>query len=103
MSLYICIRYWDIQGTAGVHLHFTEQTIGLSRILSFGECEIRSCANVAIESDTVDEPVEVFDLTLERTTDLSPRISLQPVDAIVLIFSDEGKAVFVAEECSQCA
>lgn len=71
---------------------FTEQTIGLSRILSFGACVMRSCVSVAIESDTVDEAEEVFDITLERTPGLSERISLQPVDAIVVIFSDEGEA-----------
>lgn len=69
---------------------FTEQTIGLSRILNFGACVMRSCVSVAIESDTVDEPVEVFDITLERTPGLSERIRLQPVDTIVIIFQGEA-------------
>ena len=62
--------------------------IEVSRILRFAACEARHCVNVTIVSDLVDEPVEEFDVTLERTIGLDPRISLQPVDARVVINDD---------------
>ena len=62
--------------------------IGVSRVLSFAACETRQCLNITIVSDLVDEPVEEFDVTLERTTGLDTRISLAPVDARVIINDD---------------
>ena len=50
--------------------------------------------NVTIVSGLVDEPVEEFDVTLERTIGLDPRISLDPVDARVIIHNDEGNLEF---------
>ena len=44
--------------------------------------------NIVILSDMVDEPVKEFDITLERTTGLDPRISLQPVNARIIINDD---------------
>ena len=68
---------------------------GLSMILSFAACETRQCVNIAIVNDSVNEPVEEFDVTLERTIGLDSRISLQPVDARVIIHDDdEGKLAF---------
>ena len=64
--------------------------IEVSRMLSFAACETRQCVNVTILSDLMDEPVEEFDVTLERTTGLDSRISLRPVDARVVIHNDEG-------------
>ena len=63
-------------------------------MLSFAACETRQCVNMDILSDLVDEPVEEFDITLERTTGLDHRISLRPVDARVIIDSDEGNLEF---------
>ena len=65
--------------------------IQFSRILSFAACETRQCVNTTIVDDLVDEPVEEFDVTLERTLQLESRISLHPVDALVIINDDEGK------------
>ena len=62
--------------------------IEVSRILRFAACEARQCVNVTIVSDTVDEPVEEFDITLERTIGLDSRIRLAPVDASVIINDD---------------
>ena len=67
--------------------------IGLSMILSFPSCETKQCLNIVIVIDLVDEPVEKFDVTLERTTGLDPRISLQPVDARIII-DDDCKSAF---------
>ena len=54
-------------------------------MLGFAACEARKCVNVTIVSDLVDEPVEEFDVTLERTTGLDSRISLRPVDARIIV------------------
>ena len=67
--------------------------IGLSMILSFTACETRQCVNVTIVSDLVNEPVEEFDVTLERTIGLDTRISLQPVGARVVIHNNEGESL----------
>ena len=62
--------------------------IEVSRILRFAACEARQCLNVTIVSDLMDEPVEEFDITLERTIGLDTRIRLAPVDASVIINDD---------------
>ena len=64
--------------------------IGLSRILNFAACNTRQCVNVSIVNNLVNEAVEEFDITLRETAGLDSRISLQPVDARVVIHDDEG-------------
>ena len=64
--------------------------IGLSSILNFAACETRQCVNVTIVDDTVNELVEEFDITLERTLGLNTRISLDPVDARVVINDEKS-------------
>ena len=66
--------------------------IGLSMDLSFAACETRQCVNIIIVDDSVEEQVEEFDVTLEKTIGLNSRISLGPVDARVLIHDDDGKS-----------
>ena len=68
--------------------------IGLSRILTFPACKTRQCVNITIVDDLVDESVEEFDVTLERTIGLDTRITLDPVDARVLIYDNDGKSAF---------
>ena len=66
--------------------------IAFSMDLSFAACETRQCVNITIVDDSVEEPVEEFDVTLERTMGLNPRIRLRPVDARVVIHDDDGKS-----------
>ena len=63
----------------------------LNVILMFDECERRRCVNVNITQDLVDEPDEFFTFHLNRTTDLSPRIELNPVDRTIEIAGDNGE------------
>jgi hypothetical protein len=49
----------------------------LNSTLSFDACQTRRCVNVTIVDDLVDEPLEYFNFTLERTPDLDTRISLK--------------------------
>ena len=62
----------------------------IDTILMFAACQMRSCVDVSIENDTVLENVESFDVTLERTSDLDSRITLDPVDGVVEINDNDG-------------
>ena len=53
--------------------------------LQVAACETRQCMNVTIVDDFVDEPIESFSVTLERTPGLDVRITLDPVDVIYSI------------------
>ena len=72
---------------------------GISNILSFAACEIRRCVNVTIVDDLVDEPLEFFDYTLERTPGLDPRIELNPVDGRVEIIDNDGMFFTLVNMC----
>ena len=67
--------------------------IGVSSILNFAACETRQCVDLTIVDDEPNEPVEEFDITLERTMDLDTRISLL-VDARVAIYDEKSKSPF---------
>ena len=59
----------------------------------WGMCERRHYVNVTIENDDVLEDTESFDVTLERTTGLDSRITLDPVDGKIEITDNDGKFV----------
>ena len=65
----------------------------MSSILMFDACDIRRCVDIIIVSDTDDDPDEMFGITLERTPSLNDRITLDPVDGVVIIIDidDDGK------------
>ena len=64
----------------------------LSETLMFGACETRSCINVTIVGDLVDEPEEFFHVSLTRTTGLDNRITLNPVEGRIVIIDNDGKS-----------
>ena len=59
--------------------------------LKFDQCERRRCLNVCITQVLVDEPDEFFTFHLNRTTDLSPRITLNPMEGRNEIVDDDGE------------
>ena len=63
----------------------------LSSILSFAACETQRCVNVTIVDDLMVEPDTIFDYTLERTSGLDMRISLDPIDGQIKITDNDGK------------
>ena len=63
----------------------------MSTILTFAACDTRRCVDVSIINDAVDEPDEMFGITLERTPGLNDRITLDPVDGVVIIIDDDGR------------
>ena len=69
----------------------------LNSTLSFDACQNRSCINVTIVDDLVDEPLEYFDFTLERTPDLDTRISLNPVDGRIAMIDNDGNYLICNE------
>ena len=66
----------------------------LNTVLSFAACETRRCVNVTIVDDLVDEPLESFDYTLERTPGLDMRIRLDPVAGVVQINDNDGNIIY---------
>ena len=62
----------------------------LSIVLMFDSCQVRSCADISIVNDTILENDESFDVTLSRTIGLDNRITLDPVDAVVVITDNDG-------------
>ena len=63
----------------------------MSSIVMFDACDIRCRVDITIVSDTDNEPDEMFAITLERTPGLNDRITLDPVDGMVIITDDDGK------------
>ena len=62
----------------------------VTTILMFDACQMRSCVNVTIRNDVILENVESFNITLERTSDLDSRITLDPVNGVVEIIDNDG-------------
>ena len=72
--------------------------LGQNNTLSFAACETKRCVNVAIVDDLLNEPIEFFDYTLERTPNLDTRISLTPVDGrLEIIDNNDGKCSMLHE------
>ena len=63
---------------------------GISAIVFFAACQRKSCILVNITDDEILENIESFNFTLERTSELDSRISLEPVDGVVYINDDDG-------------
>ena len=57
----------------------------MSTILTFAACDTRRCVDVPIMNDADNELDEIFGITLERTPGLNDRITLDPVDGVVII------------------
>ena len=66
--------------------------VALSEVLMFGACQTRSCTNVTIVDDLVDEEEEFFRVSLTRTTGLDSRITLNPVEGRIVIIGNDGKS-----------
>ena len=63
----------------------------VSTLLEFAVCETQSCANITIEDDLVLEMEERFDISLNRTTDLDPRITLNPTLGQIVIIDNDSE------------
>ena len=57
--------------------------------LMFEKCMRRKCVNVTIVDNQMNETNETFTFHLNRTTDLSPRIILDPVDGESYLIDDD--------------
>ena len=67
--------------------------------LMFEECMRRKCVNVTIVDNQIKEPNETFTFHLNRTTDLSPRIILDPVDGKSYLIDDgDGKFCIIEHQ-----
>ena len=55
----------------------------------FDSCDTRQCTKITIMNDSLVESIESFFVTLERTSELDPRITLdQAVGEIVITATD---------------
>ena len=63
----------------------------MDTILRFSACDRKNCVKVFIVNDIILENDESFDLTLERTTGLDSRITLNPVNGVVEITDNDGR------------
>ena len=57
----------------------------IDEILRFSACQRKQCVRIPILEDSVPEGVKYFNVTLERTPGLDPRITLNPVDGLICI------------------
>ena len=65
---------------------------GITEVLMFAACATRECRTIAIIEDDTAEDIETFNVTLTKTTSgLDPRITLEPVDAVVEIIDASSK------------
>ena len=62
----------------------------VSTLLMFDKCEMQRCTDITIINSAEIENVESFNVTLLRTTDLEPRITLDPVDGEIEIIDGDG-------------
>ena len=63
--------------------------VALDVNLMFEKCMRRKCVNVTIVEDQMKESNETFTFHLNRTTELSPRIILHPVNGESYIIDDD--------------
>ena len=63
----------------------------LSTTLMFAACETRQCVDVTIVDGMIVESIETFAVTLERTSDLDSRITLNPVDEEIKTIDNDCK------------
>ena len=57
--------------------------------LMFEKCMRRKCVNVTVMDNNMNEPNETFAFHLNRTTDLSPCIKLDPVNGKSYLIDDD--------------
>ena len=62
--------------------------------LIFAACEIQQCVAVTIVDDVVDEPNEVFHVSLEGTPGMDSRITLDPMEGKIEIHDNDGMNLY---------
>ena len=62
--------------------------------LMFDICEPQQCTDITIINDTVPESIESFFINLQRTPDLDPRITLDPMIGEIEITNNNGLWIF---------
>ena len=67
----------------------------VSALLIFNSCESRHCIDILITNDEVLEDTESFSVTLVKTADLDPRITLDPVTGETKITDNDGTVICI--------
>ena len=63
---------------------------GVSTLLTFDSCETRRCTNITIINDVFKEDTESFFVSLERSSELDPRITMDPAVGVIEITFNDG-------------
>lgn len=75
-------------------MFYTESTLDYINITSyvmvFGACNNVTCMNITIIDDYLDEPSESFNITLERSANLTEKITLEETASIAHIEDNDG-------------
>ena len=66
--------------------------VAVNALLSFDVCDTRSCVNITITNDNVEE---FFSYSLTRTVNLNARIELNPANGKISIVDNDGNNVAV--------
>ena len=62
----------------------------VSTLLMFDSCETEQCTNITIIKDVFKEDNESFSVSLVRTSELDPRITLDPAVGEIEITANDG-------------
>ena len=93
MELLVKFTVYKSQVKDIIFLFFTVEGMDYGTLdvdLMFDECMRRKCVNVTIMEDQMKESNETFSFYLNRTTDLSARIILDPVDGESYLIDDDN-------------
>ena len=64
--------------------------VGVTEVVMFDSCDVKSCINITIIDDLIPEIVESFSITLEEASGHDDRITLEPTNAVIRINDDDG-------------
>ena len=65
--------------------------ISVSVFLQFSPCSGKECVSITIINDAIIETTESFHISLERSSDLSSRITIDGPGGDVFILDDDGR------------
>ena len=85
----VATNFWHYSIQQDMFLTIHDYTT-ISTALMFGVCESRACILLSILDDSIAENASLFNITLERTPNLDPKILLITVHGVVHIQDDDG-------------
>ena len=88
------IKSTCIEGMILIGIHLFSVSLldygAVSTLLMFDSCDTRQCTNISIINDVFTEDTESFSVSLVRTSELDPRITLDPAVGEIEITDNDG-------------